>query len=208
MIIELYGLPGCGKSFLLSSLTGKMDASHSTKNPCREMLMKLLKKAVVFTPGAMKLKKKIYVVLGTEKKSPIYFYRPLSVYIDNLCMIATSYRRLKRKDLYMDEGYIQRIVAMAVNYGISIEDTFHIIDIIRKVIPYTYTFYLYYDAEACFQSIKGRNRHEVEMDELDDEMLMKFLKQYEVYFRLISKKYHYPKITREEYSSLEEIIIQ
>ena len=103
----------------------------------------------------------------------------------------------------MDEGLIHRIMTFAINYDLGIENTFRMIDIFSGCMSNVKSIYMKVPVIECYKSIKGRDRHEVEMDNFDDEKLLKFLNDYELYSDAIVKKYGHPIITRDKYEELK-----
>lgn len=204
MILELYGSPGSGKSYILAAAIGKKE--QRKENGIKQGFVTLIKKVSAYLPSSLMLKGKMMTVLGDECYRCVYFERPLSEYLNNICMLIFFYRILRNKELYMDEGYIQRITAMAVNLDIPPKKTMRLIKIIHDEVPFVQSVYLKTEIESCFVSIRNRNRHEVDMDEIDDENLKEFLKKYENYFSLISERYKHSCLLRGEEKKLKEII--
>ena len=105
----------------------------------------------------------------------------------------------------MAEGLVHRVVAMAVNFGWSTNTIDRLVTVLSDDIVNVKPFYLKVDMETCFNSIKKRNRHETQMDELDDDELTEFLHAYCSLFDYVTKRYGFEEITRENYTSLKEV---
>lgn len=197
MILELYGCPGSGKTYFITKLKGKDNVTEKVdKCFIRKRLACLLKKCVCYTPSAIMLKWQMKMILKNEAGCSVYFHRSYSEFFNSLAMMASIYKYLKIKDLYVDEGIIHRIVTMAVNYQLNIKIVFRIADLLQKYLKGVNIYYLDVPIENCIESIRKRDRHESAMDEFNEVILEKFLKSYKFYFDEITKRYGYKKIER------------
>ena len=106
----------------------------------------------------------------------------------------------------MAEGLIHRVVSMAVNFGWNEAIVDQIINALFTQPIEVKPVYLVVDPNICFESAKFRNRHDTEMDELSDDLLRNYILDFKKYFDHITNKYHFLKITRDDYSALEEIL--
>ena len=116
-------------------------------------------------------------------------------------LVSFGYRHL-RGNVYMDEGLIHRIISMAVNYGVSDQDLFALIDLFDSVMKKVRSFYLNVSLDDCLQAISLRNRHECEMDELNEDQLLAYLRAYEHCCGIICNKYQHVIITRNYYRDM------
>lgn len=205
MIIELYGCPGCGKTYLINQVTGQTETVAMSKNWIKNILLYIAKRISLLTPESIKLKKKILKCVKQENEKFLYVDRSVKYFINNIVMLVFGYRHIN-KNIYMAEGIVHRVISMAVNFGWETDVIDSIMeslsDIMNKVTP----FYLEVNVNTCFESIKKRNRHENQMDELDDQKLLKFLKAYYDDFEYITEKYGFIRICRDDYKMLKEII--
>lgn len=204
MIVELYGCPGCGKTYLVHKITGGDKTIAMSDNRIKSYLIKLAKKMSLFTPEALKLKKTILDIIEKENQCRIYINRSAEYFIDNIVLLAFGYRHIK-KDMIMAEGLIHRVVSMAVNFGWDEDVVDRIIDTLSIQLSDVKPFYLYVEPDVCFKSVKERNRHETEMDELQDDKLKSYIQDFKRLFDHITNKYHFMKITREDCSALERL---
>lgn len=198
MITELYGLPGAGKTTIIKNITGGSATTISGITGFRRHIIQFVKRLVVYLPSSMCYKRQIKYVMRPYRKKSIYISRHQRWHYNNIVMIAFGYRTI-RKVVYMDEGLIHRIITMAVNFGLSDEDVFTLIDLFEPCMRNVRSFYLNISAEDCMRSILARDRHECEMDEFDEDILLKYLKSYEHYCLTICEKYHHMVVTRENY---------
>lgn len=206
MIIEIYGLPGAGKSYLLQKLNGGKSAGIVSENRIKRVLIRFAKKIVIFTPSSCLLRKKIKSVIKDIPETPVYYNRKKSCYINNLVMVAFGYHWASHRSIYMDEGIIHRLVSLAVNYALSIEQLMELMDIFQDYLNFVEVIYLKVGIEECMDSIRKRNRHKVEMDELSDNDLRHLLSDYQKCFDAINKKYEYITVTRNDYEHLERLL--
>ena len=75
----------------------------------------------------------------------------------------------------------------------------------RAYIDLATVVYLDVPEDECFKSIKNRNRHEHDMDELDDGALRNYLTSYKQYFEKIYQQYGFMRITRNDYERIKEL---
>lgn len=206
MIIEIYGLPGAGKSYLLQRLNGGKSTGIVSENWIKRVLIRFVKKIVIFTPSSCLLRKKIKSVIKNIPEIPVYYNRRKSCYINNLVMVAFGYHWAGHRSIYMDEGIIHRLVSLAVNYALPIEQLMELMDIFQDYLNFAEVIYLNASIEECMDSIRKRNRHKVEMDELSDNDLRHLLSDYQKCFDAINKKYEYITVTRNDYEHLERLL--
>ena len=56
MIVELYGCPGCGKTYLVHKITGDDKTIAMSDNKIKSNMINAAKKISLFTPEALKLR--------------------------------------------------------------------------------------------------------------------------------------------------------
>lgn len=201
MIIELFGLPGAGKTFIINKIRGNAPVGVESENKLKKVVLKFVKKLSLLTPMCMKLRRKMVVLLNMSELKPLYIKNTVHSYIDNIVLVCFGYKYVKR-DLFMDEGILHRVVSFAVNYDLNSELVLNLVSILLPYIKLANVFYLLCDEKECLDSISKRNRHICKMDELNEEDLFKFIHSYKIYFDLIEAKYNFATITRDNYSLL------
>jgi hypothetical protein len=203
MIVELYGSPGAGKTYIKDRvIPGEVEAANR-KN--RKWFVKFVKRAVLLFPFSFICRKKIYEIIGGHDYKPIYNNVTVSSCVNNIVMVLYGYTHLKSKKRFMDEGVIHRIISLSVNYNFHIKTVFEIIDYVTPFLGQIKEFYLYLNPEECYKSIKERDRHECNIDELDDESLRKYLDAYKYYCDAVCQKYRHSLVTREDYKEIEKV---
>ena len=200
MIVELFGLPGSGKSSLMQRIQGRPFVEAAPERGLKSALLRAAKRMAPYMPSSLALKREMRIAIGATRESPEFISASVKDYVNNLCMVAFGYRHAGGRTLYMDEGIVHRVVSFAVNYDLSIEKMLRLLDAFRSVV------YLDTDMEECLRSIQRRNRHICKMDELDDAQLRRFLNRYRKYFDAINERYAFPRVTRENYEEIEKII--
>lgn len=206
MIIEFYGLPGSGKSYVIGQLRGNLHTKEGPMNSFKRFCLSCVKKIVIWTPESILLRWKINRLLKNQQDNPAFINRKKHEYIDNLVMLAFVYRWAGRRIIYMDEGIVHRVVAFAVNYNLSIGQMESILETLEKYIERAHVFFLDVEIEECLHSIKSRNRHQAEMDEFNDETLKDFLQCYMKYFRAINSRHDFIHITRNHLEPIKKMI--
>lgn len=206
MIFELYGLPGSGKTFMINKIMGNLLEKTEKESIIKKTCIKMAKKFSIWMPSSIKLKKQIYSIIQDASLTPLYIKREVHTYIDNIIMVAFGYKWNRQHMIYMDEGIIHRIVSFAVNYNLTIEQVFLIINLFKKQLNRSFIVYLDVDINICLDGIQNRKRHICEMDELSKEKLECYLYSYKHYFDIINTKYNHIKINREHEEKLEELL--
>lgn len=206
MIVELFGLPGAGKTYVINTIRGNCTIGVESKNRFKKFFINIIKSFSLFTPESLKLKRDIHGLLKLDSSEPLFISTSIEKHLNNIALVIFGYSHSTRSKLFLDEGIIHRVVSFAVNYNLELDVVLKITDIVIPYLKLVNCFYLDCDVQECFSSIKSRNRHFCEMDELDDTKLIAFLSAYKVYFNAIQEKYHFPVITRENISELEKII--
>ena len=207
MIIELYGLPGSGKSYLIQQINGNKPIGMMTDNKVRQLLIGMMKKAAILAPSSILLKKQLKTVVYGAAEKPVYFEWKKQYYLDNLTMIAFGYRWSGKKNIFMDEGIVHRLVSFAVNYDLPVESVLAMVDTFRDYLMNVEVFYLDTDIEKCVESIQKRNRHGYKMDELTGDKLYCFVNNYRKYFDVITREYSYRTVTRDHYEEIKQLLI-
>ena len=206
MIIEFYGLPGSGKSYLIRQLNGNKPIGMMTESKFRAFLIRIAKKAAILAPDSLLLRNRIKNLLHGVSDKPVFFERSKQYYLNNLTMLAFGYRWSGNRNIYMDEGIIHRLTSMAVNYDLSVDLLLGLLDLFQEYLKPIKVFYLDVGIEECLESIQKRNRHEFEMDALSGEKLFYFLSNYQKYFDAINRKYKYEVVTRDNYEDIRRLL--
>ena len=202
MILELFGLPGAGKSYIIKKINNNKPIGAASCNSLKNAIISILKKCSVYTPSSIMLKHDLNIICRDINTMPLYIKRDVRYHINNLVMVAFGYKHSGKKMIFMDEGIIHRIVGLAVNYELTIEKT---IEKFKPYIDIATVVYLDVPEDECFKSIKNRNRHEYDMDELDDDALKNYLSSYRKYFEKICQQYRFMRITRNNYERIKEL---
>lgn len=196
MILELYGLPGSGKSYYIRQLNGNRPIGVRGSSTTKEYLIRAAKRISTQLPASFALKRRIYEAIRDIPNEPIFFPRKRAMYVDNLCMLAFGYRHAGKRNLYLDEGIIHKLVSFAVNYGFPVETVMELLELFRGSLEGVHVIYLNVPLDECLKSIRKRDRHECEMDELDDAQLRRFLGAYQNYFSAINERYGHETVNR------------
>jgi len=197
MITELFGCPGCGKTYAIESLSHKGAYKNTTKtNQFKKEIGVLIKKMLLFTPCAVNVKRKIFKNLSTPDQ---YMYKysavPIDKYVSNIAMLASVYQYLNR-ELYIDEGLVHRVISMCINYSIPKENAGAIVESLSDNLKNVKIYYLDTPPEVCSESIIKRNRHEASIDFSSGSEIKKMLSEYYKYCEYISRKFEYKRIGR------------
>lgn len=204
MIVELYGLPGSGKTSLRNAVLG-IESEKTDNNGIADFFLRTAKKVSVITPYAITKRRQISKI-KIRNTEAVYLDISMSYKINNILMLAYGYKRLNSKNVFMDEGLIHRIIGLAVNHQLSEQQLTELINVFNDVLP-ARIYYLDVGLDECFNSIKRRNRHVSKMDELNNDELVLFLKDYEKYCNYICENYGHIRISRGDTEELKKIMI-
>lgn len=205
MIVELFGIPGSGKTHAINQIhPGAIKENKDIKDKAVDPIKKAIKSAIVWFPNAFKVRRAIKMCLsGVTVEPPKYKPVEISDFIKNISMLSTVYK-LSRKDIYMDEGIVHRTISMCINYDIKKEVCADIIRSLGFAMNNVRVLFLDVSKEVCKESIVTRNRHLHSIDELSGDQLDQFLGSYDVYCHYIADLFGYKQIVRDD-SKLKSI---
>ncbi len=198
MIVELFGCPGAGKTYTLDALINEKNRNVDSGNIITETVKKIIKKMLLFSPCAIKVKKDISMVvfrdggfIDSEKKKSII------TQIKNIAMLTSVYK-YSRKDLYIDEGIVHRVITLCVINDLPtkiLEEVIGKFDLgTLRVRP----FFLDTSVQVCFGSCVKRNRHTSYIDTFQGEALLEILTKYFHYSEFIADRFGFEHISRED----------
>ena len=207
MIVELFGCPGAGKTYILNLIKGNTKIAMVSTDKHKAALISLAKSAVIYLPSMMVLKYRLKMAISKKKYTPIYIDKSVDYFLNKIIIVAFGYNRWPSdKNLYMDEGIIHRVISLAVNYNLEIGEIKNLLRILEPYISRANIFFLDVPEKVCFKSVHERKRKDCEMDFFDDATMIKYIQAYSKYFNFVCDFYRYQRITREKYSVLEDMI--
>lgn len=188
MIVEYLGIPGSGKTYykklyieqLSKEKVEWVDISRWKGMPlCLKLFYKIADYSIFFIPKYRKLFKLYKEASIIKSDNSKYF--PLSFETCLRDIVQTSFLHDffgKWKCVVLnDEGQLQRIVTLSVQYEVSIEDLMRVY-LAEKHIEETRIVKISTDDAFC--NIKARNRHDCEMDEISNDMLKGYLNDFDI----------------------------
>lgn len=188
MFVEYLGIPGSGKSYnkqlYIEQLSNEkvkwIDISRWKGMPlCLKIFYKLADYSIYLIPKYRRLFKQYKE--ASKIKSDYTKYFPLSFEICLRDIVQASFLH----DFFgkwncivlNDEGLLQRIATLAVQYEVSIEELMKVYHTEKHLED---TRFLEISTNVAFGNIKSRNRHDCEMDEMNDDMLKNYLNDFDV----------------------------
>lgn len=194
MVIEFIGIPGSGKThfckYLLRTLNlpESRDIVEASRTVCKyKILFKLLQLECRNKRFYKELKAVLKKLLKPYAEAIAEFNTvDIYSYIDSLIFYCFLTDKLQaKKELYLlDEGILQQIINMYVNFDISEETINEIIDVLSL---YIHSAYIRCTLEISKRSIKERNRHVCYIDEIHGEKLNRFLAKYMIGCEIVGK---------------------
>ncbi|MGG5359052.1 MULTISPECIES: hypothetical protein [unclassified Enterococcus] len=203
MIIDIFGIPGSGKTYYSEVLEKEYNKKSfnylkfERETLAGKALHKLITNiSIIFPRRKYQYLMKKYSHYGIYNKK-----RKIKFYLDRIMYLNFLYRWFPKK-IYMilDEGLLHTIATMQVDFLIEDED-------IRKVLQSIYTtmkrqgitpIYHYADVLIAEKAICVRNRHVCAIDELKGKELVLFLERYKHACELIGEFTNAKVHVREE----------
>ena len=195
MYVEYLGIPGCGKTFwkdrhieqIRAEGIPYLDVSRQKVMPF--WLKVFYKIAEMFLLQLPKYKRQIReceeVCKGCLKK-PKYLPFSLAHCIKDIVMASLLHDIFEGKKIYVnDEGQLQRVVSLVVQYGVPLE---RLLPWYLKYRGEATTIYVKTDVETAFVNIRKRNRHVCPMDELKDDALIAYETEFFECCELLAKE--------------------
>ncbi len=189
MVVEFMGMPGSGKTFISNALvlSLKQDSvkainiiDKSRYNFFYKGLFKILKlmgpRRKVYREFALRLKRILNKRLDKMAK---FNNCCIDTYINSIVFYCFLYDLFyhKRRLYIFDEGILQQLVNIMVNFNPSEEEINEILELFKGYhIP---VIYLRVEIDDVLNSIKSRDRHDCYIDELEGEELINFLIKYQ-----------------------------
>lgn len=187
MIVEFFGIPGCGKTYCANKYKEKLkkegvpyfDFSRCHSSPFFIKLTNILFDiAVRFLPKYRKITKE-YLKLYDKKKKSVPKHLPFSI---NYCIsritaslfLHNLFAKTKIQ-IINDEGMIQWICFLSIQYEISIDSILNIQSPFGNGIC---NWFVEKSVNQSMENIKKRNRHDCEMDNLDNYSLQSYLEDF------------------------------
>lgn len=193
MIIELFGLPGSGKTTCCSLISEK----RFFDNPMYFFKEKLIGKIIfhifiLFCPFNFDLLKKYSDLkkcfYDLKKRNRLDCSVRLSKYVKYALFIYFLEKKNNRRNIIIDEGVIHYSMAIYAEFDVTFESCFEMIKILNLDINNVQLVLLNLDIETCISNIKKRNRHQTAIDDLNYFELVDILEKYREYIDMILKR--------------------
>ena len=192
MVIECIGLPGSGKTFLMSKLEQELrqkgvrcvNASDRSMNRFSwKAARKLLHAGIFLDRNAGKLRARMEKALQNEKplRSQYGIYENEQYTLESAAVFRLVYRRMMRSDtVYLfDEGLVHAIVKFCADFALRDETFIKLTEAAESGIKgKRLVVYNAIPEENCFISLRKRDRHICDFDELPDDALRGILREY------------------------------
>ncbi|NQK45296.1 hypothetical protein HO505_05100 [Streptococcus suis] len=202
MNIEFFGPPGTGKTYITEKLTGI--SRQEQKDNSHKKSIRLLKNFSKYSPLSLFYRYKIKKVLSGKVLHYHYHDTSLEEMIDSIVLVATSYRLNLRPDGILDEGLVQRVVSMGINFQLSKNTILGLIELFSLPLSDVKVVFISMDKSKILRSIQERGRKESKMDYFEDDKLTNFVEQYIEVCQFIAESFHFETITRSDFSKFIE----
>lgn len=178
MYVEYLGIPGCGKTFWKNKyleqlrVDGKefLDVSRQKVMPLwLKVFYKLAETFLLQLPRYKKQTREYEDACKGRRKEPKYLPFSLAYCIKDIVMASLLHDIFGGKKIYVnDEGQLQRVVFLVVQYGVPLDA---LLPIYMKYRGDVKTIYVKTEVDTAIANIRKRNRHVCPMDELTDNEL-------------------------------------
>lgn len=178
MYIEYLGIPGCGKTFwkdkyleqLRADGGALLDVSRQKVMPLwLKVFYKLAESFLLQLPRYKNETREYEEVCKGYRKEPKYLPFSLAYCIKDIVLASFLHDIFGGKNIYVnDEGQLQRVVFLVVQYGVPLDA---LLPIYMKYRGDVKTIYVKTEVETAIANIRRRNRHVCPMDELTDNEL-------------------------------------
>jgi hypothetical protein len=212
MVIECIGLPGSGKTFLMSHLEqeiGKrglrcINASDRSMNRFSwKAARKLLHAGIFLMRGARQVRARMEKALLMEPQAHSRYgiYEDERFTLESAAIFRLVYRHMMASDtVYLfDEGLVHAIVKFCADFAMG-GDTFEaLIEAAESGLKgKRLVVYNAISEENCFVSLRKRDRHICAFDELPDDALHGILREYARLNTIYASGHTTVKVLREE----------
>ena len=181
MYIEYLGIPGCGKTFwkdkfiegLRKESISFLDLSRQKRMPLwLKVFYKLAEAVILQLPKYKRLTREYREVCKNCTSSPKYLPFSLTYCIKDIVLASFLHDIFRGERIYInDEGQLQRVVFLAVQYDVPLEN---LMQLYLKYRGNVKTIYVQTSMETSMSNIRKRNRHVCPMDELTEEALLEY----------------------------------
>ena len=192
MVIECIGLPGSGKSFLMGQVEQELwkrgvrcvNASDRSMNRVSwKAARKLLHAGIFLERNARRLQARMEKALRAENQAHSQYgiYKDERYTLESAAVFRLVYRRMMRSDtVYLfDEGLVHAVVKFCADFALQEETFLKLMEAAESGISgKRLVVYNAISQDSCFASLRKRNRHICDFDELPDDALRGILREY------------------------------
>ena len=183
MIIEYYGIPGCGKTYQTNlykqqlSQEGKqyIDISRYSGMPLwLKVFYKIADYAILVLPKYRRQIAEYRKACKNCSKEPAFVPFSLKYCIQDIVLYSLVYDVFGKFERFVinDEGRLHRVISLIVQFNPPFEE---IMSIYNDNFHGEKCSYVRTSVETAFSNIKKRNRNICPMDEMDDKSLKAYM---------------------------------
>ena len=195
MIVELFGLPGAGKSYICEKIEKEFGYNNILLFYKEKFLGKVLFHLYISFCLLVRSNKKIFLnlkeIIGNDYSDNIISNNnKIDMYIKYILFVYNIEKRNKDRLIIIDEGIVHYCMVLYSEFIIPMHKTKKILDYFdslnknNKVVLGINT-----DKKVVIERIKKRNRKRTAMDFLDDKKLDKLLSLYQDFINTVKDDY-------------------
>lgn len=180
--IELFGIPGSGKSYFTKRLVGR---NKKLKNYIlwerSSIIGRIVKKIAMFTISffySSKIKCMSDKYIETSSVEALYTaHKDIQEYFERIIYLMFIYRlaAMFKISIVTDEGILHTVATMVVDFDVTLKNRNQIYKLISDT---DLCIYNHVSVDKAIESIRVRDRHVTQIDDLSPEKLNQFLMGY------------------------------
>ena len=199
MILELNGLPGCGKSTVKQEIAvqnneikviGVAEFRGENVSGFFKLLLKIKRFCIQFLPqnfGFYCKCRRLFANSPVKESCTSFFYEDM-IAIMYMVYLYHSYRNFKGIFLLADEGILQSLASVCVAKNVSLAALDEVTGQLYKLNNSMMLVHCDCSIEEAYRRITARNRNDSAIDNLKGEQLKDYLCSYEKQLKVLRKK--------------------
>lgn len=207
MIVDIYGLPGSGKTYLADQLAASLSGMNATSFERTTIPGKLLSRLCFFgirvLPSARKLEKELGLLVNKANPSSLFgIYENTDYCIRSLTVSILKYGLLggKKGTYLFDEGILHTLVKLYGDTDISLQELAECTHYVLEKLKETKCVFVYnhYDVNKCIEAMHARNRRVCQFDSLDELRLTGIMNRYAAAIEVVNHAVEHLVIVERE----------
>lgn len=204
MIIELFGLPGSGKSFYCNQLEQnnffKDIMKFYRENFFGKVLLHLVIEFCLLDKKFKKIYKDIFNFINDNNVNVLSGKNDIELYVKYMIFIYFIEVNKKKKNIIIDEGIVHYCMVLYAEYSVEMEKCIKILEYFdsKKYKDCKKVYRVSCDIETAIIRSKKRNRKRAPIDFIEGKQLYDILSRYNDFIKNVSYRYEVFKLKELE----------